>query len=151
MTLRKLFRPLRPDLDKFLFATVGTERNGVPLSTVSALARLGLDPWEEAGRLSSLGKSEATEQLARLIAELPDDHRPLAEARAIAGGLVERLPKRDGEPPGTARARQTRWIQRPRWAAWPKRHDFWMFCAVAVAAALVSAILHGGWPFGIGS
>ncbi len=82
MALRKLFRPLRPDLDKFLFAAVGTERDGMPLSTVSALARLGLDPWEEAGRLSSLGKPEAVEQLATrcrsLIEALYFDTRQLS-------------------------------------------------------------------------
>lgn len=52
--LRASLRPLRPDLDKFLFAEVGDETDGNPLSVISALTRLGLDPWEEAGRLSSL-------------------------------------------------------------------------------------------------
>lgn len=53
MTLRRLYQPLRPDLD-FLFAAVGGERDAIPLSMISALTRLGLDPWEEANRLSSL-------------------------------------------------------------------------------------------------
>lgn len=148
MALRKSFRPLRPELDKFLFAAVGTERDGVPLSTVSALTRLGLDPWEEAGRLSSLGKREAIEQLARLIAELPDGHRPLAEAREIACGLVEQLPTHDSEASPTTT--QPQLVRRPHWVDRPKSRHFLMFCAVAAAAALVSAILHGGLPFGIG-
>ena len=59
MTLRRSFRPLRPDLDKFLFATVGDEIDGIPLSMISALTRLGLDPWQEAGRLSSLSSTAA--------------------------------------------------------------------------------------------
>ena len=87
MTLRRAFRPLRPDLDEFLFATVGDEIDGVPLSVISMLIRLGLDPWEEAGRLSSLNKPEAIEQLAQLVAELPSLPRPLGEAREIAEGL----------------------------------------------------------------
>src|SRR5215208_257131 len=95
MTLRRSFRPLRPDLDKFLFAAVGEEVNGIPLSVVSALTRLGLDPWEETGRLSSLSYREAVEQLARLIAELPGTSRTLGEAREIAGSLVNLLPKHD--------------------------------------------------------
>jgi hypothetical protein len=148
MTLRKSFRPLRPDLDGFLFAAIGTEQDGVPLSTVSALTRLGLDPWEEAGRLSSLGKPEATEQLARLVAELPGGRYPLAEAREIARGLVEQLPRHEREPPRTTV--QIKLRQRPRWAGRPTRSDFVMFFVVAAAAALVSAILHGGLPFGIG-
>jgi hypothetical protein len=88
MTLRRSFRPLRPDLDKFLFAAVGEEIDGIPLSTISALTRLGLDPWQEAGRLSSLPRREAVEQVARLIAEIPGIFRPLGEAREIADRLL---------------------------------------------------------------
>jgi hypothetical protein len=146
MALRESFRPLRPDLDNFLFAAVGAEQNGVPLSMVSALTRLGLDPWEEAGRLSSLGKREAVEQLARLIVDLPDTSRPLAEAREIAGGLVEQLPKHDVRPS----APQIQLRQLPRWRRAPTRSQLLMFCLVAAAAALVSCVLHGGLPFGIG-
>ena len=74
---RGSFPPLRPDLDKFLFAEVEDETDEMPLSVISALTRLGLDPWEEAGRLSSLSNREAVEQLARLIVELPGNIRPL--------------------------------------------------------------------------
>src|SRR5438270_10593411 len=107
MTLRRSFRPLRPDLDKFLFAAVGEEIDGIPLSTISALTRLGLDPWQEAGRLSSLPRREAVEQVARLIAELPGIFRPLAEAREVAHRLVGLLPKHDDSR--AAVARQSGW------------------------------------------
>src|SRR5271168_5222355 len=123
MALRELFRPLRPDLDKFLFAAVGAEQNGIPLSMVSALARLGLDPWDEAGRLSSLGKREAVEQLARLIAEVPGLCRPLAEAREIADALIEQLPKHARErPPLPVRASQR--YQWPTWPTMPRQSQF---------------------------
>jgi hypothetical protein len=148
MALRESFRPLRPDLDKFLFAAVGAEENGIPLSMVSALTRLGLDPWEEAGRLSSLAKREAVEQLARLIAELPDTRRPMAEARDLACGLVDQLPKHNSEHPPAA---QIQLRQLSRWPSVPKRSQFLIFCLVVAAAALVSFMLHGGLPFGIGS
>ena len=59
MTLRRSFRPLRSDLDKFLFAAVGDEIDGIPLSMISALTRLGLDPWQEAGRLSVIADDGA--------------------------------------------------------------------------------------------
>jgi hypothetical protein len=147
VTSRRAIRALRPDLDKFLFATVGEEIDGVPLSVVSALVRLGLDPWEEAGRLSVLGSREAAEQLARLIAELPGSPRPLAEAREVARPLVVLLPKRDAAP------RIAPQIQiRPRYLrlAAPLPSRYWIICAVATAAALVSAIAHHGLPFGIG-
>lgn len=147
MALRQPFRPLRPDLDGFLFAAVGPEQDGIPLSVISALARLGLDPWEEAGRLSSLDKREAVEQLGRLIAELPGSGRSLPEAREIAGGLVEHLPKRDGGPP---RPTPIRWRRRlPRWPRAPKQSQLLIFCLVVAAAALVSIVLHHGLPFGI--
>src|SRR5881628_858103 len=96
MTLRRPLRPLRPDLDQFLFATVGDEIDGIPLRVISVLTRLGLDPWKEADRLSSLSTPEAVEQLARLTAELPGMSRPLSEAREIADGLVPLLPQHAG-------------------------------------------------------
>src|SRR5215472_10744120 len=95
MTLRGSFRPLRPDLDRFLFAAVGDEIDGIPLSVISALTRLGLDPWHEAGRLSSMSNREADEQGARLIAELPGLFRPLDEAREIADRLIRLRPRHD--------------------------------------------------------
>ena len=95
MTLRRSFRRFRPDLDRFLFATVGDEIDRVRLSVLSALTRLGLDPWQESGRLSSLSNREAVEQLARLIAELPGLFRPLDEAREIADRLIQLLPRHD--------------------------------------------------------
>jgi hypothetical protein len=74
MRLRRSVRPLRPDLDRFLFAAVEDEIDGIRLSLISALSPL--DPWQEAGRLSSLARREAVEQLTRLIAEIPGIFRP---------------------------------------------------------------------------
>jgi len=34
------------DFDPFLFASVGEDRNGANVTVISALARLGLDPWK---------------------------------------------------------------------------------------------------------
>jgi hypothetical protein len=148
MTLRRSFRLLRSDFDKFLFVTVGEEIDGMPLSVISGLARLGLDPREEAGRLSSLNNQEAVEQLARLIAEVPGSFRPLGKARVLADGLVGLLPKHDH-----SRTSAPQLQIRPRYGvpALPKPSQFWVVCFVLAAAALVSAIVHGGFPFGIGS
>lgn len=95
---RRRVHLLHPDLGNFLFASVGEEIEGVPLSVISALTRLGLDPWEEAVRLSSLNRSEAAEQLARLIVELPGNCHPLTKAREIARPLVVLLPRRGTMP-----------------------------------------------------
>jgi hypothetical protein len=146
MTLRRPFRPLLPQFDEFLFTTVGNEIDGMPLTVISALARLGLDPWEEAERISSLSSQEALEQLARLIAEVPGSIRPLAEARVLAGGLIGLLAKHD---PSRTPAPQVQIRPRYRIPVLPKRAQFWVVCFVLAAAALVSAAAHGGFPFGI--
>ena len=142
MTLRNAYRPLRPDLDGFLFSQVGEERRGIPLSMISALTRLGLDPWEEAGRLSSLTKPEAVEQLARLIAELPGASNPLPKARLIAGDLVERLPKFGGDDPAP---RPVKHSWRRRWPTISSQSQFYVLCVVLAAAALLSILLRGGF------
>src|SRR5205807_319363 len=133
---RNPYRALRPDLDGFLFSEVGDERRGVPLSMISALTRLGLDPWEEAGRLSSLSKPEAVEQLARLLGELPDASLP--EARRIAGELVERLPKFGAVDPAP-RPLTHPW--RRRWSL-PRLSAFDALCVAVGAAALFSILAH---------
>jgi hypothetical protein len=144
------FCSLRPDLDQFLFAEVGDETDGMPLSVISALTRLGLDPWEEADRLSSLRNREAVEQLARLIAELPTNSRQLAEARGIASGLVPLLPKHKSSATPLPQVQIRPLYCRPA-PMLSKISQFWVACFAIAAAALVSALLHGVFPFGIGS
>ena len=52
----------------------------MPLSVISALTRLGVDPWEEAARLAALPKALAAEAMASMIARfsiarpLPSDN-----------------------------------------------------------------------------
>jgi hypothetical protein len=92
MSLRHAYAPMFPEFDSFLFASVGEEVDGVPLSVLSALSRLDLDPRDEAARLSHLTKETAADQLARMIAGLSDRRWALSEARGIAGRLIERLP-----------------------------------------------------------
>ena len=114
---------------------------------ISALTRLGLDPWQEAGRLSSLSRREAVEQLGRLIAEIPGIFRPLREAREIADGLVCLLPKHDRSGAATPQVQIRPRYSRP---TLPRPSQFWVACFVLAAAVLVSAIVHGGFTFGIG-
>ena len=92
MSLRRAYAPVTPEYDSFLFASVGEEIDGVPLSVLSALARLGFDPRDEAARLSRLTREAATTQLERTIARLSDRRWTAAQARTIASELVVRLP-----------------------------------------------------------
>ena len=81
----------RSGLNEFLFAAIGTEGNGTRLSVLSVFARLGHDPWKEAGRLAGLPKLEAAESLARTIAGMPTSIWPLPAAMEIATRLIALL------------------------------------------------------------
>ena len=65
MTLPAEFALLHSDLNDFLFASVGNEQNGMPLNVVSALTRLGMDPWEDAARLADLPKASPPKRSRR--------------------------------------------------------------------------------------
>ena len=84
------------DLNGFLFAEVGVEASGMRLTVLSTLARLGVDPWQEAGRLAKLPRAAAVDGLARMIAAMPACPWSLADATAIAARLVNMLPARSG-------------------------------------------------------
>ena len=139
MSLHPLYRPLRPELDKFLYAAVGEEQEPVTLTVLSALIRLDLDPWDEASRLSALEKPEAGAQLAETILRLTGTRWPLSEARRIADGLVELLPSR-------AQTREAAHGSRTKRSAVPLRKRFWLGCVLVVAALLGMAAI-GDLPF----
>ncbi len=87
--------------DRFLHATLGRERNGMDLSVLSVLARVGHDPWSEAARLAELPRVAAADSLAATIACLPGGSQACAHARAVALCLVPLLPGKDHPAPGT--------------------------------------------------
>jgi hypothetical protein len=92
MMLPARFSLLHSDLNDFLFASVGDQRNGMPLNVVSALTLLNVDPWEEAARLTALPKSLAAEALEPMIARLPIFRQQQSDNLAISQRLVELLP-----------------------------------------------------------
>ena len=98
MALSARFSLLHSDLNDFLFAPVGEEQNGVTLSVVSALTRLGLDPWEEAARLTPMPKARAAESLATLIARLPIRRTLSSDDLTISQRLVDLLPAQKSAP-----------------------------------------------------
>jgi hypothetical protein len=90
---------LGSEFDDFLFAPVAEEKNGMLLSVVSALARLDLDPWQEAANLAGLPTETATRRLASMIAALPDEPAARREPGKIAARLVALLPRGAGAAP----------------------------------------------------
>jgi hypothetical protein len=88
---------LSTDFEAFLYASIDKGQGGaMPVSVLSALARLDLDPWEEAARLAALPKCNAARRLARILAHLPDASLAQRDVDAVASDLVELLPDHGG-------------------------------------------------------
>jgi hypothetical protein len=96
MTRCTSISPLGSEFDSFLFAPIGEDGNGMLLSVVSALARLDVDPWQEADELARLPREAATQRLALLIAALPGGPSTHPGLGKIAGRLIALLPRRAG-------------------------------------------------------
>jgi hypothetical protein len=104
----------RSGLNEFLFASVGTEPNGMALSVLSVFARLGDDPWKEAGKLVGLPKGEAIKSLAQAISGMPRSVWTFRDATMIATRLVALLPTRLGNAapePSNVRERTARTVR----------------------------------------
>ena len=94
MTLRPEYSLGHSPYNAFLFAAVGEEEFGLPLTVLTALTRLGFDPWREAARLSELPRETAARVFAVTIAMLPEGNWKASESEAIATRLVNWLPGR---------------------------------------------------------
>ena len=82
----------RPEFGDFLYAQIGADADEMPLSVLSALSRLDVDPWEEAAEMSELPRDAAAHRLSSLIARLPGGRWAQLDSQAIADRLVELLP-----------------------------------------------------------
>ena len=131
------------DLNEFLFGDVGTELNGMTLSVLSLFARIGGDPWKEAGRLAIMPQTTAAATLAQIIASMPMTIWSLSDATAIAARLVRLLPSRSSE----TRSNQT-WADKGRIsysaAVVP------LICVAFGAAFALATFLHMAMPAVVG-
>jgi hypothetical protein len=80
--------------DRFLHEPIGEDGNGLALTVLSALARLNVDPWEEAAALSRLPGVAAARKLATLLATLPGRSGAGADSGSLAPRLISLLPGR---------------------------------------------------------
>ncbi len=94
MTLRPEFALGHSEYNPFLFSVVDDPEGEFPLTVLSALTRLGFDPWREAARLSELPREAAAQALAAAIAKLPGKACEGANLAATAARLVSGLPAR---------------------------------------------------------
>jgi len=80
------------EFDKFLYASVGDDNNGMPLTVLSALARMDVDPWEEASKLMLLPQETAVAQLAVLLGSLGNSPVDRLDSVPSAARLIALLP-----------------------------------------------------------
>jgi hypothetical protein len=94
------------EFDSFLYASVGDDSNGMPLTVLSALARMDVDPWEEAANLMQLPQGVAVEHLGSLLGGLRNLSVANLDPSHIAVPLVALLPRRveRARPPPSIRA-----------------------------------------------
>jgi len=86
------------EFDKFLHAVIGND-NGMPLTVLSALARLDVDPWEEAAKLTRLTEQCAIAQLASLLGALRHGPVLCPDPIGTAGPLIALLPHQEHASP----------------------------------------------------
>lgn len=94
MTLRPEFALGHSEYNPFLFSVVDDQEGEFPLTVLTALTRLGFDPWREAARLSDLPREAAAQALAEAIAKLPGKACEGTKLAATAARLVTWLPAR---------------------------------------------------------
>ena len=100
--------------DRFLFASVGEDRNGTAVSVLSALARFNVDPWQETVSLALMPRAMATERLTALIAAATTDFAAAPSAAATATRLVALLP----QAPSLKTAPPARLVKAPAVRPW---------------------------------
>jgi hypothetical protein len=109
---------ITPEFDKFLFARIDKDSEETPLSVLSVLARLGVDPWEEAARLAQLPRLAAVSRLASMIATIPGASSAYFDAGSLSDRLISLLPSKPAVPAlprleAAVRLRSKSWV--PVW------------------------------------
>lgn len=122
-------QPDGTDFDRFLYASVGEDRNGAVVTVVSALARLGLDPWKEAAELASLGREAACARLGTSLSGFNDVPTLALEHAAVAATLTTLLPNR--------LSRSTTKLSRPAMPKGPKIQFRWILFILIISLVLV--------------
>ena len=111
--------PLSPKYNEFLFAPICKEANGMHLSVLSALARLNLDPWEEATHLAAMPQAHARRALISTLDLVSGRSWSPSEAERTASRLVCLLPEqRKGATPAMGDIAGVRAQRTNYWLVW---------------------------------
>ncbi|MCC5972754.1 MAG: hypothetical protein JJT81_01745 [Rubellimicrobium sp.] len=84
--------------DTFLYATLGADRNDNSVTVLSALARLGLEPWEAASALADLTRDEARHRLDDVLIRFTDVPTLKNNHAAESRRLIDLLPGGASQP-----------------------------------------------------
>jgi hypothetical protein len=94
VTLATATSALESRFDPFLYAAVRDDPDGAPLTVLSVLARLDVDPWEEAARLAQLPAEAGVAALAGWLSASPKGSAAPPDGGKIAARLITLLPRR---------------------------------------------------------
>jgi len=134
---------LDTEFDAFLYEQVRTDAGAAPASVLSILARLDLDPWQEAAQLATMPEQLAMQRLIWLFAGLPGDLVYTPDAEVDVFRLIALLPNRTSAR-RSARAHPARDLR----SILPRPVTF-VAAVVAIAVALLVGshfVLAGGAP-----
>lgn len=93
MAETNVLNPHPAEFERFLYASVGEDRNGSVVTVLSMLARLGLDPWNETAELVTLGREAACARLGLLLSNFRDVPALGRGHGSLAGELSLLLPE----------------------------------------------------------
>jgi len=93
-----VLNPHPPELEPFLYAFVGEDPRGSPVTVLSALARLNLDPWAEAAELAALGREAAATRFGALLSRVRDVPALGQTHGPVGRELARLLPDRSARP-----------------------------------------------------
>jgi len=132
---------LRTDLNEFLFSPIAVDANRMHLTVLSALARSGVDPWDEAARLAALTREGATQKLVQMLADIPNGPSPGAQTESMAEKLVAQLhsPSTPKLKPVTSIEAPSRGDELPRlsFATLPRRVKSTIYVLVALIVMVI--------------
>lgn len=111
----------------FLFAPICEDANGTRLSVLSALARMDVDPWEEAAKLAAMPKAITQSALISTLELLSGRSWKTPEAEVVAARLIQLLP--EGAKAPKAAAGEIAGVRGQRTSYWL----MWLFFAVAIS------------------
>jgi hypothetical protein len=84
---------LSDEYNAFLRSVLWLDRGAAPLTVLSALARLDVDPWQAAAQLAELPEPSACSKLASMLANLPGGPGMRQDIDALCARSVRLLPR----------------------------------------------------------